>query len=173
VSALALAFIVTIAGFSQEKPAISFDAILACVKAGNCRNMTPGRLNWFDQVNIPVIGFTDDSGAYGLALSRRDGSLSIWITPPGETRPSRLLSVLPEDTVLNGELGPMTGDIPPPMRMSPEETAQSRIKHKAFLSPKKGMVLGGKVVEWGEEFRPFWETQTSQALAAIRRQISK
>jgi len=167
--AAVLASVITIAGFSQEKPAISFDAILACVKAGNCRNMTPGRLNWFDQVNIPVIDFRDDSGAYGLAISRLDGALSIWITPPGETKPSRLLSVWPEDTVLSAELGPMPGDTSPTQRKTPEETAQSRLKHKAFLSPKLNRPFGS----WGEEFRPFWEAQAAQALAAIRRQMSK
>ena len=59
--AAVLASVIAIAGSSQEKPAIAFDAILGCVKAGNCKNMTPGKLNWFDQVGIPVIGFKDDS----------------------------------------------------------------------------------------------------------------
>ena len=159
--------LVALLAASQEKPAtpaVPFDAIVACVKAGNCRNMTPGRLNWFDQVNIPVIGFKDDSGGYGLAISRLDGALSIWITPPGETKPSRLLSVWPEDTVLTGELGPMPGDLSPTQRRSPEEIAQSRLKHKAFLSPKLNRPFGS----WGEEFRTFWEDQAAKALARLQ-----
>jgi hypothetical protein len=162
---------VTLLAVLQDKPAtpaVPFDQIVGCVKAQNCKNMQYGAINWFDVVNISVIGFKDESGAYALSVSR-DGALSIWITPPGETTPSRHVSVAPENTVLSGGLGPMPGDIPPPAQMTPEQTAQSRIKHKDFLSPKLNRPYGA----WGEEFRTFWEAQASQALAAIRRQISK
>ena len=62
--AVAAAFALALA---QDKPAASFDAILACVKARSCKNMTASTVNWFDVVTIPVVTFSDEGRPSRLA----------------------------------------------------------------------------------------------------------
>ena len=148
-----------------EQATVTVGAVIDCVKAGTCRGMKAGSVNWFDQVNIPVFTFAEGEYTYALRAGR-DGSLSIWITPPGSRVPNSLLSVGLDGKVLSGELGPQPGDRAP-QRMTPEESEKWRQAHRAFF------VRRGSNEVVGEEHRPYWETEATRALAAIRRQFAE
>ena len=90
------------------------------------------------------------------------------LTLPGDARPSRLLTLDVAGRLLSAELGPLPGDRAP-QRMSAEESAAWRRAHKVYQSAEHPVARGAGT---GEEFKPFWQPQAEQALAAIRRQMS-
>ena len=156
---------------AQDTPAVPFDQIVACVRVTNCKNMKVSSLNWYDQVGIPVMTFNDGGWTYALrsAAPRASGppeSLGIWLTPPGESRPSRLLTLDMTGQLVGGELGPLPGDAAP-QRMTSEEFAAWRQLHKVFQSPAR--TPRGEA--YGNEFKPFWQELADQALAAVVRAI--
>ena len=133
----------------------------------NCKNMRSSGLNWYDQVNIPVVEFSEDGFRYGLRNNPKQEGLSIWITMKGESRPSRLLMVGADGKAISAELF----FVPPgggwPRRLTPEERDQW-YKDAKVLSPPMG--TRGAV---GEEYRTFWQELADQALGAIKRTVSK
>ena len=132
---------------TQDKsatPVVPFAQILECVKAANCKNMKKSAVSWSDVAGIPVIAFTDDRTGYALRVWP-EGDLSIWMTPPGENRPTQRLTLGAEGTVLRGELGWMPGDPPMVGTWSPEETAQYLVRHKTFSSPQRS---AGSASDW-------------------------
>jgi hypothetical protein len=150
----------------QNEPVVSLEEIVACVAAGTCRNMQPGTLTWFDTVGNRVSAFTADGFGYGLAVS--GNLLRIWITQPGEGRPSRLLTVAAGGRVLRAEMGPIPGE-GGPRRMSAEERDSWRRAHKVYAAadaPGSGWV-------GGNEFYPVWQEQAARAWNAIQRQLTR
>ena len=89
----------------QDKPAVPavpFQQLFACVRAGACKNMTSARIHWFDVINIDVLTFTDGGWTYGLnvaAARDRPERLTVYLTPPGERRPTQQLGL-----DINGQL---------------------------------------------------------------------
>jgi hypothetical protein len=165
---LFLALATSSAGAQQPTP--PFGDIVACARALNCKNMQASTTHWYYVVNIPVLTFKDGDAGYALAASTPGSvDLAIWITLQGEVRPSRHFTVDPGEHVLVAELGWVPGDCLPPCNLTAAEQEVSRRAHKAYLAPGQMTRIPG----WGEEFKPFWEEQTKQAMAAIRRQIGK
>lgn len=149
-----------------ESRAAAFETIVACVSDGNCRNARAGSVNWFDQINIPVIEFRDSDSVFAVRLLPSGRGLSIWITPAGERRPQRLVSVGAFGQVTSGELGPQPGTRNPQIRMTPEQSDAWRKAHRVYMVvPTRGQVVG-------EENRTYWEEEADSALAAIRRQLT-
>jgi hypothetical protein len=151
---------------AEEKVQVPYRDILACAQAANCTNMTKSGITWYDQVGLAVITFEEDGRKY--ALKSTGTRLSVWLTVPGDRAPSRLVSLDSNGALRSGELGPQTADSGP-RRRTPDEMAAWRQTHKVFNS---GVDRPGAGV-LGEEFRPFWQALADQALAAIRRQMSK
>ena len=54
----------------QDKPAVPFGDIVSCARAGACRNMTAGTINWFDVVRIPVLTFKTTAGHMPCAMTQ-------------------------------------------------------------------------------------------------------
>ena len=155
-------------GPGQDKPAAALKQIVDCVRAGACPNMTPAQIHWYDSVNIPVLTFKDGDSGFSIAASRQ-GGLSVWMTMPGESRPSRLLALSADDHVLSAELGPMPGDRSPQVRMTPAEMETWARPHKAFNAGESTSHMPAS----GQEFKAFGDEQAKQAMAAIRRQVGR
>lgn len=163
----ALLLALAVPAAAQEKAQVPFGDILACAKAASCRNMKSSTINWYDQVGIAVVTFGDRGWEYGL---RSTGTrLSVWLTVPGSGAPSRLLSLDASGQLVSGELGPLPEESGP-HPMTPDEFAAWRQKHKVFNAGVDRPPAAGVQ---GAEFKPFWQQLADQALAAIRRQISK
>ena len=155
----------------QEKSAspVPFAQILACVTASNCKNMTRGRVQWADMGGSGLV-FEDGGWKYGLALSGakdKPRNLTILLTPPGEKSPAQHLTLDATGQLLSGELRFEPGTKP---AYSAEERDARRKARKAFSAVDWGYP-GGE--PHGDEFKPFWQKQADQALAAIRRTVSK
>jgi hypothetical protein len=148
---------------AQDKPPVTIAEIDACARAFSCPNMKRSALNWYDQVGIPVVAFSDEEQTFALSSGRN--GLAIWVTLKGESRPSRYLSVDLDGRVVSAEM--FAPGNPRPGRLTPEQTARWRKDARALI-PAIG--------SWepvGEEFRPFWQEQAAAALAAIRRQLAR
>jgi hypothetical protein len=164
---LAVPVAVPVAGpvAGQERVAVPVGDILACAEALNCRNMKRSALNWYDQVNIPVVTFSEDGQSFALRRGR-DG-LSVWLSLKGESRPSRLLTIGDDGRVVSAEqFVAHTGRWP--RQLTREESAKRNQDTRALLParpPRRDAI--------GEEFRPFWQTEADRALAAIRRQVAR
>jgi len=158
-------FLAALTGAAQA-PTPLFADIVACADARTCKNMQPETTNWYDVVRIPVLTFTDGESGFSIAAPRT-GGLSVWIRMPGESRPSRLLTLSADNHILSAELGPMPGDSSPRQR-TPAETEAWRSNHKAYSSGESS-----SRAPVGQEFKAFWEEQAKQAMAAIRRQMAK
>jgi hypothetical protein len=158
---------------AQEPPAIPVTRIVECLQAGNCRNMKPGQVNWYDQIGIPVMQFTEDGVTY--ALSGR-GGLTLWVTLKGEARPSRHISIADDGQVSSAHLGLVVSSdgldnyraIRYPRSMTP---AESDAFWKERRSYRAVGLRDGK--PQNEEFRELWQKEADAALAAIRRQIGR
>ena len=122
--------------------------------------------SWADMGGIPVLVFKDDQDS--LALSSRDGELTIFVIKAGERRPSRMISVAAKGHVVSAQLGPQPGENFP-MRMTPEQTTEWRKLRKSYRSAEKASQLG----TWGEEFKAGWQLEADQALAAIARVMAR
>ena len=90
--------------------------------------------------------------------------LAIMMTAPGETRPSRLLTLDSSGQLVQASLSRPTGE-PATFQVTPEELEASWKSRKTFVAESR-WPRGGTL---GEEFKPFWQEQADQALAAIRR----
>ena len=129
--------------------------------------MQRSSVNWYDQVGIPVVEFTDEGYRYWLRNNPRDNGLSIWIAMKGESRASRLFTVGGDGKVIRGELFVVPAGGGWPRRLTPEEQAKWYADAK-ILAPASQIRAAA-----GEEFRTFWQELADQAIAAIRRTVSK
>jgi len=159
--------------FAQDKPAapaVPFKDIAACVQASNCKNMTSGTINWFDVIGIPALTFTEGEWTYALSFDpggrmNRPARVYIRLKPQDSRGFTHSLALDLNGQLASAELGPQPGEMVP-SRTSYEEW---KATHKAFATA----VFHPSGAASGEEYKPFWQPLADQALAAIKRQISK
>ena len=157
----------------QDKPAVPFGDIVSCVRAGACKNMTAGTINWFDVVRIPVLTFKDDGWTYALRYDpeRPTGlpaTLAIFLTPPNETQPTQSVTLDLKGELVRGSLGPQPGErVPADTRNGGLQA--SLLLHKNFAAA--GWYPSGEVI--GAEFKPMWQKSADQGLAAIARVLTR
>lgn len=159
----------------QDKPnvsAVPFAQIVECVAAANCKNMTPAKMSqWSDAVGFTGLVFDDSGWKYELFLTgprNKARDVSIMLSAPGEQSASQLLTLDSTGELVSAELrAEPSGAFR--TQMTAEQLADRQQARRAFVSasrwPRSGTL--------GEEFKPFWQKQVDQALAAIRRQVSK
>jgi hypothetical protein len=155
----------------QDKPAAaaaSFEKAFACVRAGACKNMTAARIHWFDVINIVVLTFSDDGWTYGLLVApQRDKPerLTVFLTPPGEGRPTQQLGLIANGQLVTASLGPLMFE----GLFDGRDHAAWLLSHQVYAAA--GWHPSGQLV--GEQFKPFWQKQADQAIAAIARVMAR
>lgn len=147
-------------GLAQRPATVSYDEVVACAKAINCRNMTTSRITFSDAIADGSTS-TLDGTTYQLHVSRI--GLEIIMTLPGESKSSRLVTIGPQEQVISASL---RGDGARLTRRTPEEQAAWERDLKRYSNGERSPIKG-------EEFRSYWEDLARSAMSAIRKQIAK
>lgn len=147
-------------GLAQSPVTVSYDEIVACAKAINCRNMTTSRITFSDAI-AEGSTFTLDGTTYQLHVSRI--GLEIIMTLRGESTSSRLVTIGPQEQVISASL---RGDGARSIRRTPEEQAAWERDLKRYSNGERSPMKG-------EEFRSYWQDLARSAMSAIRKQIAK
>ena len=164
---LLLSLIVATSLLPQDKPASTpITNLIECVTAKSCKNGVESTVNWADFA-APVVLFKNAESSFSVR-SNSKGGLSIWITPAGSSRPSRLIAVDNNGLLLSAELGPQPGE-KFPMRMTPEQTAEKRKLRQAYHVGQESP----KIETFGGEHKAMWQKQADEALAAIARIMAR